>query len=86
MAAESKPGLRFGDHNMNSLDDQDTGELSDDKDDEEYVPDDEDADEGQNGGDKDVSHEYNSDETGSIEEEYNEPMDNDVIYMWLTTA
>ena len=39
----------------------------------------EDANEGQDGGDKDISHEYNHDETGSIEEEYDEPMDNDVI-------
>ena len=61
---------------MNLLDNEDIGELSDDEDDEDYVPDDEDANDGQNGEDEDVSHEYNHDETGSIEEEYDEPMDN----------
>ena len=81
MAQQQKatPGLLFGDCNMNSLNDQDIGESSDDEDNEEYVPDDEDANEGQNGGDEDVSHEYDHDETGSIEEEYDEPTDNNAI-------
>ena len=38
-----------------------------------------DDDEGQNGEDEDVSHEYDHDETCSIEEEYDEPMDIDVM-------
>ena len=81
MAQQQKanPGLLFRDRNMNSLNDQDIGESSDDEDDEEYIPGDEDADEGLNGGDEDVSHEYDDDETGSIEEGYDEPTDNDAI-------
>ena len=76
---KTNPWLLFGDCNMNSLNDQDIGESRDDEDDEEYVPDDEDSDEGQNCGDEDVSYEYDHDETGSIEEEYDEPTDNDAI-------
>ena len=37
------------------------------------------ADEGQNGGDEDASHEYDYEDTGSTKNEYNEPTDNDVI-------
>ena len=81
MAQQQKanPGLLFGDRNMDLLNDQDIGESSDDEEDEEYIPGDEDADEGLNNGDEDISHEYDDDETGSIEEGYNGPMDNDAI-------
>ena len=75
------PGLLFGNRSMSSLNDQDMGESSDDKDDEEYVPDDEDANEGQNAGDEDASHDYNYDDIGSIESEYNKPTDDDTIGM-----
>ena len=64
---------------MNSLNDQDIGESSDDEEDEEYVPCDEDTDEGQNDGDEDASHEYNYNDTGPTENEYDEPMDNGAI-------
>ena len=76
---KANPGLLFGNHNMNLLNDQDIGESSDDEDDEEYVPDDEDTDDRQNGGDKDASHEFDYDDTDSTENEYNEPTDNDAI-------
>ena len=36
---KANPGLLFGACNMNLLDNQDIGELSDDKDNEDYVPD-----------------------------------------------
>ena len=75
------PGLLFGNWSMSSLNNQHMGESSDDEDDEEYVPDDEDTNEGQNAGDEDASHDYNYDDIGSIESEYNEPMDDDAIGM-----
>ena len=83
MAQQQKvnPGLLFGNQSMSLLNDQDMGESSDDEDDEEYIPDDEDADEGQNAGDEDASHDYNYDDIGSIESEYSEPTDDDAIGM-----
>ena len=40
---KANPGLLFGNGSMNSLNDPDIGESSNDKDNEEYVPDEEDA-------------------------------------------
>ena len=54
-------------------------ESSDDNDNEEYVPDDEDADEGQDAGDEDASNDYNYDDIGSIGSEHNEPTDDDAM-------
>ena len=81
MARQQKvnPGLLFGNRSMSSLNDQDMEESSDD--DEEYVPDDEDTDEGQDAGDEDASHDHNYDDSGSIGSEYNEPPDDDAIDM-----
>ena len=83
MAQQQKvnQGLLFWNRSMSSLNDQDMGESSDDEDDEEYIPDDEDADEGQNAGDEDASHDYNYDDIGSIESKYNKPTDDDTIGM-----
>ena len=61
--------------------DQDMVESSDDNDDDEYVPEDEDANESHDAGDEDTPHDYNYDEMGSIGSEYNEPMDGDAIDM-----
>ena len=81
MARQQKvnPGLLFGNRSMSLLNNQDMGESSDDEDNKEYIPDDEDVDEGQNAGDKDASHDYNYDDIGSIESKYNDPMDADAI-------
>ena len=83
MAQQQKvnPGLLFGNQSMSSLNDQDMEESSDDDDNDEYVPEDEDANEGQDAGDEDASHDYNYDDTGSTGSEYNEPMDDDAIDM-----
>ena len=54
---------------------------SDDDDDDEYIPEDEDVDEGGNVGDKRAPHDYNYNDTGSIESEYSEPTDDNTIDM-----
>ena len=76
---KANPGLLFGNRSMSSVNDGDMEAPSDD--DDEYVPEDEDADQGENTGDKDASHDYNYDDTGSIESEYNDPADDDTIDM-----
>ena len=76
---KANPGLLFGNRSMSSVNGGDMEESSDDDDNDEYVREDEDADEKENAGDEDASHDYNYDDMGSIESEYNEPMDDDTI-------
>ena len=81
MARQQKanPGLLFRNQSVSSVNDGDMEESSDDDDDDEYVPEDDDAGEGENAGDEYASHDYNYDDTGSIESEHNEPTDDDAI-------
>ena len=60
MAQQQKvnPGLLFGNRSVSSVNDEDMEESSDDNDDDEYIPEDEDADKGENAGDEDASHDY----------------------------
>ena len=83
MARQQKanPGLLFGNRSVSSVDDGDMEDSSDDDDDDEYVPEDEGTDEGENAGDEHASHDYNYDDTGSIESEYSKPTDDVAINM-----
>ena len=66
MARQQKanPGLMFGNRSVSAVNDEDMEDLSNDDDNDEYVPEDEDVDEGEDAGDERTSHDYNYNDTG----------------------
>ena len=66
MARQQKanPGLMFGNRSVSAVNYEDMEDLSNDDDNDEYVPEDEDVDEGEDAGDERTSHNYNYNDTG----------------------
>ena len=77
----ANPGLLFGDRSMGTVNHEDMDESSDDDDDDEYAPEDQDADGGQDAEDGPGPHDYNYEDTGSIESEHSEYEDDDATNM-----
>ena len=78
---KANPRLLFGNRSVGTVNDEDMEDSSDDDEDDEYMPEDEDANGGQDAEDEDGPHDYNYEDTGSITSEHSKHVDDDATDM-----